>query len=273
MTVRFGPVTAVSNLDLEVQTGEVFGFLGPNGAGKTTTIRSLLDLLRPQTGRVEVLGVEVRAGGGALRSRIGYLPGDLALFPFLTGRQTLVLFEQLNKRADVLRDHVLETLGFPRDALDRKVRTYSTGMRQMLGVTCAMQHDPELLVLDEPTTGLDPLVRTALLGLLREHAAKGRTVFLSSHVLAEVEDSADRVGLIHRGVLHLVENISTLRERLPRQVVLRHLDGRKEAFSHTGSPRELIDRLNPDMLSDLEIRPADLGAVFRFVVHGEDPEE
>src|SRR5882672_8554726 len=168
LTFRYAGGVGVSDVDLTVERGEIFGFLGPNGAGKTTTIRMLLDLLRPDRGEARLLGTAVRAGGGELRRRIGFLPGDLALPAGLTGRQALELFAELARRPAVRRDEVLDRIGFPRAALERRVKTYSTGMRQAIGLDCALQHAPELLILDEPTTGLDPLVRDAVLGLLRD---------------------------------------------------------------------------------------------------------
>jgi ABC-2 type transport system ATP-binding protein len=164
---------------------------------------------------------------------------------------------------------VLTRLGFRRDALARRLRTYSTGMRQQIGIACAFQHDPELLVLDEPTTGLDPLVREAFLALVRDAGAAGRTVFLSSHVLDEIEDTCARVALIHRGVLRHVDRVDALRSRLPRAVVLRWRDGRVERRSHTGDPAALLRGLDLDALADLEIHPADLRDVFRDAVREE----
>ncbi len=272
MTVRYGELTAVSELDLEVRRGEIFGFLGPNGAGKTTTIRALLDLLRPEAGEVAIFGRPVAGGPGRERARIGFLPGDLTLFPVLTGRETLQLFENLYRVPVTRREETLDRLGFPRDALDRRTRSYSTGMRQMLGITCALQHDPELLILDEPTTGLDPLVRESLLTLLRGLASRDRTVLFSSHALAEVESCADRVGLIHRGRLHLVDDMAALRRRFPRRVRLVYGDGRRRSFSHEGPPAELLAKIDTDGLVDLEIRAANLADVFRSVVKGESAE-
>ena len=268
LTVRFGTVTAVDDVDLIVPAGEVFGFVGPNGAGKTTTIRCLLDLQRPDAGSVRVLGEDVRRGGGALRGRTGFLPGDLALFPGLTGIESLDFFDKLYRRGASHRDRVLDRLGFSREALGRKVRTYSTGMRQAIGITIALQHAPEVVILDEPTTGLDPLVRTAFLELVREVASEGATVILSNHVLAEVEDCADRIGLIGGGRLHLVETMTSLRTRLPRRVTMRFADGRQETFHHHGSADELIDRLTTEKPVDFEVRSADLQEIFRTLVDG-----
>ena len=266
LTVRYGSFTAVDSIDLTVSQGEVFGSLGPNGAGKTTTIRVLLNLLQASAGKVFVLGEDVARGQGQLRSRMGFLPGDLRLFPGLTGSETLTFFTGLQGRAPTSRDPVLDRLGFPRNALDRKLRSYSTGMRQMIGITAAFQHDPEVLVLDEPTTGLDPLVRDAFLGMLQEVAERGTTVFLSSHVLSEVETAADRVGLIDKGCLRLVESIEAMKKDRPRQVVLRYSDGREIHLKHTGTPAELLSELETEGLVDLEIRPTGLDDVVRAVL-------
>ncbi len=272
--VRYGGVTAVDRLDLDVAAGEVLGFLGPNGAGKTSTIRTLLDLQRPTSGSVTVLGETPRDGRGALRRRIGYLPGDLALFPDLRGNETLDLFARLQGRDPVARDAVLGDLGFPTAALRRRVRTYSTGMRQMIGLTVALQHDPELLVLDEPTSGLDPVVRDSFLRIIRKAPARGCTVLLSSHVLAEVEACASRVALIHEGRLLLVSTLEEIRLNWPRQIVVHRPDGSVERSTHRGPVRELLARLAEQeaagAIADLEIRPAALEDVVREVLaeHG-----
>ncbi len=266
LTALHAPGAGVADLDLSVRQGEVFGFLGPNGAGKTTTIRLLLDLLRPERGTAELLGVDVRKGGPELRRRIGFLPGDLALFPGTSGRETLALFSALQDRPPVLRDEALRRLGFPTAALDRPTRTYSTGMRQMIGLVVAFQHDPELLVLDEPTTGLDPVVREAFLSLVRDARDRGRTVFLSSHILEEVERTADRVGLIAGSRLKLTASLEDLRRRLPRLVTVVRKDGGIERFEHTGPVGPLLHDLATEAAADVRIEPASLDAVFRAAV-------
>jgi ABC-2 type transport system ATP-binding protein len=222
---------------------------------------------------VRVLGQPVRAGGGRLRRRIGFLPGDLALFPDRTGAQTLDLLAGLQGRPPLLREEVLETLSFPRDALRRKVSGYSTGMRQKLGVTAATQHDPELLVLDEPTSGLDPVGREHLLALLRRFRERGRTVFLSSHVLDEVERTADRVGFLDGGFLRLVAPVQTLRERRPRRVSLRYADGTVHSYTTTDPPERILAAIDADHLVDLEVRPASLDEVFLSILGGDETRE
>jgi ABC-2 type transport system ATP-binding protein len=266
LTRFHGTTPGILDLDLSVPRGQVFGFLGPNGAGKTTTIRLLLDLLRPDRGRATVLGEDVRAGGGALRARIGYLPGDLALFPRVTGAEVLDLFARLQRRAPVRRAEVLEALDFPAEALRRRARTWSTGMRQMIGIAIAFQHDPELLILDEPTTGLDPLVRSAFLDLVRGASARGATVFLSSHVLDEVDKVADRVGLIARAKLRLVEDVDELRRRWPRRVRVRLRDGTEREWGTAEAATPLLDELRALDPADVEIARAALDDVFRAIV-------
>jgi ABC-2 type transport system ATP-binding protein len=263
LTALHAPGAGVDRLDLEVRRGEVFGFLGPNGAGKSTTIRLLLDLLRPASGTAEILGIEVRRGGPELRRRLGYLPGDLALFPGATGAEVLALFADLHGGRAPLREDVLARLGFPAAALRRAVRTYSTGMRQMIGLAVALQHEPEVLVLDEPTTGLDPVVRDAFVGLVRDARTRGRTVFLSSHVLEEVERTADRVGLIATSRLRLVASLEELRARAPRVVSVVRRDGSLERFEHSGPVAPLLHALAAEAPHDVRIEPASLDAVFR----------
>ncbi len=219
LTKHYGPVVGIDGLDLRVERGEVFGFLGPNGAGKSTTIRCLLDLIRPTSGRAEVLGHEPQAGGVALRRRIGYLPGELALPADLTVQQALTWYGHLRGGVDAGRVDAL----CARFDLDRtrRTRALSTGNRQKVGLVQAFMGDPELLILDEPTRGLDPLIQQEFNELVRETRAAGRTVFLSSHILAEVEAVADRVAIIRGGHLIAVDTIEDLKARTPRRVEIR----------------------------------------------------
>lgn len=215
----YGHVRALHGLDLEVQQGEIFGFLGPNGAGKSTTIRLLVDLLRPTAGTIEVLGQVPAVGGPGLRSRIGYLPGDLAFPERVTAGEYLHHLAALRRgRGKGRIDELAQRLDLD---LSRPVRALSKGNRQKVGVVQAFMHDPELLVLDEPTSGLDPLLQRDFRVLATEAQADGATVFLSSHVLQEVEEVAGRVAIIRAGVVVDVDDVRTLRERAGQRVLLR----------------------------------------------------
>ncbi len=214
----FGEVRALDGLDLRVERGEVFGFVGPNGAGKSTTIRVLLDLLRPTSGSALVFGETPRAGGAALRSRIGYLPGDLLIEGNRTAGEFLAHLAALRGGRGEDRVPLLaERFGLD---LDRPIRTLSKGNRQKIGVVQVFMHQPELLVLDEPTSGLDPLLQHEFRDCVREACAGGATVLLSSHVLAEVEEVAGRVAVIRQGSLVDVDDVSVLRHRAGQRVVL-----------------------------------------------------
>ena len=213
-----GGVEALIGLDLRVERGEVFGFLGPNGAGKSTTIRLLLDLIRPTAGRAALLGRDTRGRSTEARRAVGYLPGDLRLADRLTGREQLESLARLRGSIDPsLRDALCERFGV---VLDRPIRDLSKGNRQKLGLVQAFMHRPELLVLDEPTSGLDPLLQEEFRSLLRETAADGAAVFLSSHTLDEVQHAADRVGIIRTGRLIDVDRVEALRERALRHVTI-----------------------------------------------------
>jgi ABC-2 type transport system ATP-binding protein len=242
-----GGVRALAELDLRVEHGEVFGFLGPNGAGKSTTIRLLLDLIRPTAGRSLLFGLDSRRDGVAARRMVGYLPGDLRLFERLTGREQLASLTRLRGDVDPgLRDALVERFGV---VLDRPIRELSKGNRQKVGLVQAFMHRPELLVLDEPTSGLDPLLQHEFRLLVRETAAAGRTVFLSSHSLDEVQQTADRVGIIRAGRLVDVDTVDSLRERSLRHVTI--------TFAAQIDPQEFA------ALDGVRIQQAD-GAVLRL---------
>lgn len=218
LTKHYGDFPAVVDLDLQVERGEVFGFLGPNGAGKSTTIRTILDLIRPTAGSASILGFDSHTDAVEIRRHIGYLPSDLALYPNLTGKDTLTYFANL--RGGVDWDHVnalAERLGAD---LGRKVGELSSGNRQKVGLIQAFMNRPQLIIMDEPSTGLDPLVQQEFQDMMREVAADGRSVFLSSHTLSEVQRAADRVGIIREGRLIDVEGVHDLRSKAIRRVEL-----------------------------------------------------
>ena len=201
LSKTYGSRQAVKNLDLEVRRGEVFGFLGPNGAGKTTTIRMALGLIRPTAGRVEILGRDVHSNRAKVLPRVGALVEAPALYGFLSGRNNIKAFaHMLGGLPDSRYDAVLDLVGLTDRQKDR-VKSYSTGMKQRLAVAIALLNDPELLILDEPANGLDPAGIVEMRDLLRQLAAGGKTVFISSHVLAEVQQICDRVAIINLGEL------------------------------------------------------------------------
>ena len=209
LTKSYGVHRGISELDLDVQQGEVFGYLGPNGAGKTTTMRILLDLIRPTSGRAEVFGIETTADPVAIHRRVGYLPGEFDLYDRLTGADTITYFGNLRGGVDA---------GYVADLIERldldpsrRFREYSKGNKQKVGLIVALQHRPDLLILDEPTAGLDPLVQQTFFALVREARAEGRTIFLSSHIIDEVDRTCDRVAIIREGRLVQVDRIEAIR--------------------------------------------------------------
>ncbi len=230
LTKSYGTHRGIMDVDLEVAQGEVFGFLGPNGAGKTTTIRVLLDLIRPTSGRAFVFDIETTADPVAIHRRIGYVPGEFALYDRLTGAQTMEYFGNLRGGVDpAYQASLIER--FDVDP-SRRFKEYSKGNKQKIGLIIALQHRPELLILDEPTSGLDPLIQQSFYALVREAHDEGRTVFLSSHILSEVERTCDRVGIIRDGRLAKVDRTDALRDLAHHQVELRFSDAAPvEAFA------------------------------------------
>jgi ABC-2 type transport system ATP-binding protein len=218
LTKFYGSHRGIVEVDLEVHEGEAFGFLGPNGAGKTTMIRTLLDHIRPTSGRAHVFGIETTTDPVAIHRRIGYLPGEFVLYDKLTGGQTIEYFANLRGNVDPLYQQDL----IARLDVDpsRKFREYSRGNKQKIGLIVALQHRPDLLLLDEPTSGLDPLVQQEFFSVIREAKAEGRTVFMSSHILSEVERTCDRVAIIRDGRLTRVDRVEALRDMAHHQVEL-----------------------------------------------------
>lgn len=288
LTLSYKHGRGIESLDLDVPAGEVFGFLGPNGAGKTTTIRVLLDLLRPTSGRAMVLGLDSVIDSLAVRARTGYLPGDLALPPTLTGHQVLDWLSSLRPDTPpVKRAELVERFGVQ---LDRPMRQLSKGNRQKFGLVQAFQHAPELVILDEPTTGLDPLVQDEFHRFIREFVRDGGSVFLSSHSLDEVQHTADRVGIIRDGRLIAIETVDALRGRGLRRVSVSVAAGAGAAaeatlgavagiselsrrgdmleFAITGDYQPILTALGTLPVVDLLSRAADLDEVFLDLYRG-----
>lgn len=265
LTKHYGSLPALVDLDLEVRQGEVFGFLGPNGAGKSTAIRTLMDEIRATSGSATMLGRDVHAEAVALRRDLGYLPSDLALYPKLTGRETIEFFAGLRGLRDL---SFAEELAARLEAdLTKRVGELSTGNRQKVGLIITFMHRPHLVIMDEPNAGLDPLVQHEFQQMMREVADDGRTVFLSSHTLSEVERVADRVGIIRTGRLAAVEDIETLRSRMIRDIEL-VLDQPARAQDF-----EVLDGIRDVTVQDNRVRFAfdgDVGALLADVVarHG-----
>lgn len=217
-----GGVKALDNLSLEVRQGEIFGYLGPNGAGKSTTIRILMDFIRPTSGQASIFGLDAQRDSLALRRRIGFIPGELTLWPGQTGRRIVEYWGRVRGGLD--ERYVAELTERLSLDLSLRVRDYSTGNKRKLGLVLALMHRPELLILDEPTSGLDPLMQQTFNELMREWRAAGRTVFLSSHVLSEVQAICDRVAILRHGQLKAVESIAKLTQVDFRWVTLQFRD-------------------------------------------------
>jgi len=219
LTKSYGSHRGIIEVDLTVEQGEVFGFLGPNGAGKTTTIRTLLDLIRPTSGLARVFGIESSADPVAIHRRVGYIPGEFTLYDRLTGGQTIEYFANLRGGVDpAYRAELIARLDLDPS---RRYKEYSKGNKQKVGIVIALQHRPDLLVLDEPTSGLDPLVQQTFFELVQLAKTAGRTVFLSSHILSEVEKTCGRVAIIREGRIVKTDTVDALRDLAHHQVELR----------------------------------------------------
>ena len=228
LSKTYGTVQAVRNLSLHVEQGEVFGFLGPNGAGKTTTIRCMLDVIRPTLGTICLLGYDAQRDRHALHQRIGYLPGDVRLPGDMTGKQVINYFSRLQALEPVLLDKLVALFDVE---MKRPLKGYSKGMRQKIGIVLAFMCDPDLLILDEPTSGLDPLLQKTFNEFLLEEQARGKTIFMSSHIMSDVEKVCQRVAVIRKGELVTVEAVEALREKAGQRVTVE--------FGDAVSPQEL----------------------------------
>jgi len=288
----YGKVRALRGVDLEVQRGEIFGYLGPNGAGKTTTIRCLLDLIRPDGGTVRVLGIDPQADPVAVQAHTGYLPGELHLDPNMTAEGALRYLNALrgNKADWDFVRQLTERLDLP---LKPPIKNLSHGNKQKVGVVQALMHRPELLLLDEPTLGLDPLMQREVLALLREAKADGATVFFSSHIMSEVEAVAERVAIIRKGVVVEVAEPATLIKRalrranvrfkqpvdisplanVPGVTVLSQDDGTSVLLQVEGEMDDLIKVLAAFPVSDFETERPSLEEIFLAYYEDDQKEE
>ncbi|MHC4452097.1 MAG: ABC transporter ATP-binding protein [Planctomycetota bacterium] len=289
LTKYYGKAPGILDLDLEVRTGEVFGFLGPNGAGKSTTIRTLFDFLHPTRGSATIFGLDTHRDSIAIRRRTGYLPADLALYPQMTARELIHHFGALRGFDDWGKAQSLADR-FALD-LDKKNAAYSTGNRQKVGIVQAFMHEPELLILDEPTSGLDPLMQQEFYRLVDEVRAEGRTVFYSSHILPEVERLADRVGIVRESRLVTVDEVENLKTKAIRLVEIQFEDaaaaadfasiegvasvrptsnGRGVLLEVTGSIDPVLRAAARHPVRDFVAREADLERVFLAYYDGHD---
>jgi len=280
LTKSYGKFQALRGIDLKVMPGEIFGFLGPNGAGKTTTIRCMLDLIRPNSGRLRVLGLDPQRDAVAVRERTGYLPGELNLDDNLTARQALRLFDKL--RGNTTDWSLVETTAEELQLdLDRQIKNFSKGNKQKVGVIQAFMHRPELLLLDEPTSGLDPLMQQVVSNLVRGAQSRGATVFFSSHVLSEVQEIAARVAIVRGGEIietsdtdHLIKKsilnaTFTLANPLTRQevesitgvTVTEHKD-RTYKVRLQGAITPLLEIITPRGVESLETQRPSLEEIF-----------
>ncbi len=287
LTKRYGSRLGIDRLNLSVPEGAVYGFLGPNGSGKTTTIRVLLGFLRPSAGRACVFGHDCWAASRLIKSEVGYMPGDLRLHTWMTGRTALQIVGQARGRD--LAGKGAELADYFGLEMTVKVIRMSRGMRQKLGLILALVHEPGLLILDEPTTSLDPLAQERLYDHIRVMARNGHTVFFSSHVLSEVEDLCDRVAILREGRLVTDETIDHLRDRAPRAVTirwksgenaepatppgmlaLRRRIGRVWECDLKGEVTELVAWLAGRSIEDVEISRPNLESLFRQYYRGGD---
>ena len=299
LTKSYGKVRALRGVDLEVRRGEIFGFLGPNGAGKTTTIRCLLDLIRPDGGTARVLGIDPQADPVAVQARTGYLPGELALNDNLNAERQLRFFADMrgefaDMRGGKTNQTFIRQLAERLDLdLKRPIKNLSKGNKQKVGVIQALMHRPELLLLDEPTGGLDPLMQQEVLGLIREAKADGATVFFSSHIMSEVETVAERVGIIRQGrIVEVAETASlvdrglrhasvrfkepvdsTVLDRVPGVQVLSRDKGLNVALQIEGEMDELIKALGNLPVSYLDTARPSLEEVFLAYYEAEQNHE
>ncbi len=283
----YGKIQAVNGISMSVEQGEIFGFLGPNGAGKTTTIRCMLDVIRPTRGTIRVLGLDAQRDKLELHQHIGYLPGDVHLPGQMTGKQIINYFSRLQGSEPVLLKDLVARFDVE---MKRPLKGYSKGMRQKIGIVLAFMCDPQVLILDEPTSGLDPLLQKVFNEFLLEEQARGKTIFMSSHIMSEVEKVCHRIAVIRKGELVTVEEVETLREkagqrvtvefgdpvteeeltRIPGVSMVKKINGHYQ-FNVSGSMDPLIKALSRHEVIRLQVEEAPLEEV--FLKFYEEPEK
>ena len=287
VTKDYGGNRGVADATLTVAEGTVFGFLGPNGAGKTTTISMLVDLIRPTSGQVSIFGLDCHKDGVEIRQRIGFLAGDFALDERLTGLQQLTYFDNLRGggHAKQIKD-LAKRLS---SDLNRPIKTLSRGNRQKIGLISALMHDPELLIFDEPTSGLDPLIQAEFNKIVLEYKGAGKTVFISSHMLSEVQVICDEVAFIRDGKIIAIENMAKLAARSPKRLRVQSGDNKLRAAlqkikgitllpgdsktidaAYSGDINGLLNMLSKHSLQDLTITEADLETIFMSYYTGQN---
>jgi ABC-2 type transport system ATP-binding protein len=272
LTKYYGKIRGIENLSFSIEKGEIFGFLGPNGAGKTTTIRTLLGFLKPTRGKAYIFGKNVEKEIVEIKEKTGYIPGELALYGDLTAIDLLKYFGTLRRNFDEKKlERLLEIFELP---LDRKIKGYSRGMKQKLSIVQAFMHNPELIVMDEPTAGLDPLLQGKFYDFLREEKKEGKTMFISSHILTEVEKISDRVGIIKDGNLITLENVDSLKRKKGKVVKVKTtekieiggIETRMEngwtSFVVTEDMDVVIKKLAKHTIEDIEIGELSLEEIF-----------
>ena len=288
LTKRYGKVRGVENINLAVEPGETFGFLGPNGAGKTTTIRTILNFMRPSSGSITLFGLDSVKDSVAIKQKIGYLAGDYELFENLTGAQYLEFVSNLHTLKDTkLMSELVERLSV---TLHQKIRTLSRGNKQKIGLVAALLHDPELLILDEPTSGLDPIMQNQFYELMKERKQRGKSVFISSHILSEVQEVCDRVSFMRSGELIETVNVAELIREAKKQITLVfqqgtkpmrlpefdsleivHRNSKQLTFTTKSPIKDVLKWLSMQPVQDVTIQDASLDEVF-LKLYGEGME-
>lgn len=283
LTKYYGKMKGIENLDLTVKQGEIFGFIGPNGAGKSTTIRTLLGLIAPTRGQGQILGMDIGKERKRILQKVGYLPSESAFYPGMKVKDVLRLSADLRKKdcqkeAEALCDRLQLDM-------QRKVEELSFGNRKKTAIVCALQHKPELLILDEPTGGLDPLMQKAFFEILKERNKDGATVFLSSHILSEIQRNCMRAAIIREGEIVVCDSVDALAKTNAKRITIqgeadldvlvgirdRRDTGEGSSFLYNGDIRSLLQVLSAGQISDISIAEPDLEEIF-FHYYAKDGE-